>query len=137
MSVKVAFFPLPGEIDTEQIARLKAAGFRIAGIAYLPDHADVPRGAHHMLICDHPPEEHCLCRPPKPLLITTLMSALKASYDESWFFASTYETVGMGRAAKLKNVVFIPPELGALKKAVDRVLALQAPTPAPHKLERS
>jgi hypothetical protein len=144
---KAAFFPLPGELDLVQIVRLKKAGFRIAVLGYFPEHSEsgcwqvgktlkTAWGIDTLLACNHAPEEYCLCRPPKPLLITTFMDALKLSYDESWFFASTYETVGMGRAAKLTNVVFVPPEHGALKKAVDRVIALQAPTPAPPSLRR-
>jgi hypothetical protein len=142
MISKAAFFPMSGKIDTIEIARLKKAKFLIAMVGYFPhlEEKDIWRAAKELktivgmdtlLACAHPPEEHCLCRPPKPYLITTFMTTRNVSYDDSWFFASEYEYVGMGRAAGIKNVVFVRPEFGALKKAVDKALGGQAPTPAP------
>lgn len=132
----------PEALNVAPLAKMKLRGFRLVLVANAPGMSEDSvfslakklhdgYGIDYFLVCSHYPEDNCVCMPPSPYMIQKYAKALNIDLVSSWMFSSSYTTVGMGRAAGVGNVVFVPPEAGALERAVDRACAAVATTPAP------
>lgn len=143
---RAVFFPVvdtkPEALNVAPLAKMKQRGFRLVLVASAPGMSEDAvfslakqlhdgYGIDYFLVCAHYPEDNCVCMPPSPYMIQKYAKALSIDLSESWMFSSSYTTVGMGRAAGIGNVMFVPPEAGALDRAVDRALVRLATTPTP------
>ena len=129
---------------------LKAAGFLLVVVTNQPDVGKgvIPMATidemHRRLrsalpiddiqVCTHTREDHCLCRKPKPGMLTTASAALEISLDCSFMIGDRESDIAAGRAAGCKTV-FIDLDYSAepkprhpdftvrsLAEATDRIL---------------
>lgn len=95
-------------------------------------------GVSYFAFCGHGKDDGCLCQKPSPMLILRAAKAMGVATAHSAFVGSSYDDVGMARAADIAQVNFVVPNTGGFADAVHRVvLPWVGATPLPPGFERS
>ena len=67
-------------------------------------------GVHEVLICTHSDEDACLCRKPKPGLLTQYLESLDSEPTEIWMIGDREVDMQAGRAVQARTIQIVTAE---------------------------